>query len=160
MEAGNHARKKNPNCIPAGPGPARYGLPSVIGCTNHDIRKKREPCYSLGMRPETALETVGPGPSKYHPGEANRHGVPHKEGFMGRICPDETPEKTPAPYMLRDLLGKDRIKQYKNTAPDYLMGQKLNDVSDMKNTRTKVRLASTKKTRILARIAANRSDFV
>ncbi|CAG9858776.1 unnamed protein product [Phyllotreta striolata] len=47
----------------AGPGPAKYLLPPAIGFPGHDFTKKRNPCYSMGLRLKTGTRPIGPGPA-------------------------------------------------------------------------------------------------
>lgn len=48
------------------PSPASYSLPSTVGFKDHDIRKKRSPAYSFGLRTSTAKTIQSPGPNAYN----------------------------------------------------------------------------------------------
>lgn len=41
-------------CFLLGPGPGRYGLPSMLGHENHDCRRIKNPAYSFGHRLENS----------------------------------------------------------------------------------------------------------
>lgn len=122
--------KKNPNYaehLRPSPGPAKYQLPQLIGCTDHDPRKRRQPCYSMGHRSQVTNDQVGPGPSKYNVENVYRYGRPHTTGFMGGKIKDRNADVTPAPnaYSIPEIIGSNRPKNYMQRAPDYIMGAKL-----------------------------------
>ena len=47
------------------PGPAKYTLPTTIGCVGHDVRKNRLPAYSFGLRLNDQDSIRSPAPNTY-----------------------------------------------------------------------------------------------
>lgn len=127
---------KNPNYaeyLRPSPGPAKYKLPSLIGCTGHDPRKIRQPCYTIGYRPGMTATHVGPGPAEYQLGKMNRFGIASVPAYMGFKLRDGKLDVTPSPnaYELPELIGGNRTKNYMHRAPDFIMGGKLGEkISD------------------------------
>lgn len=125
--------KKNPNYaeyLRPSPGPAKYALPQLIGCTDHDPRKRRQPCYTMGYRPQNLNCQVGPGPAKYNVENVYRYGRMRTPAYMGEKLKDRNSDVTPSPnaYSIPEIIGNNRT--YMQRAPDYLMGAKLNNKVD------------------------------
>lgn len=121
--------QKNPNYVdtlrpPVGP---KYKLPPVMGCKEHDPRKKRLPCYSMGVRNFPPDENIGAGPAKYYPEGLNRYGRKHNSAYIGRRFDDVSKDNIPGPatYPPLDLIGSNKSIMYKAKAPEYKMGEKL-----------------------------------
>lgn len=72
------------NCRPS---PSKYLLPPVVGYKNHDVRFKRKPAYTFGVRNIAQKINVGPGPAKYLLTDVTRHGksmqIAHHFGSKG-----------------------------------------------------------------------------
>lgn len=47
------------------PGPAKYTLPTTVGFVGHDIRKKRLPAYSFGLRVPNRVNIETPASNAY-----------------------------------------------------------------------------------------------
>lgn len=101
--------------------PAKYMLPSAIGCKDHDVRKKCEPCYTMGARLDTVPKGVGPGPSKYKPENITRFGIVPAEGYMGSL------NKSPKPGNPATLYELPPVDGTKNRAPHFGFGNKIHD---------------------------------
>lgn len=63
-----------------GPGPAEYLLPSALGCKNHDPRKEKLPCYTIGSRFQLRKDKISPGPANYTIENCTRFGCDNKSG--------------------------------------------------------------------------------
>lgn len=103
--------------------PNRYSLPTTIGCQKHDVRKNREPCYSLGLKIYSPIGGDGPGPAKYHPGFCDRYGKRNVPGHLGIKTYEQFEEKIPAPntYMLPPQ------NNYGSRSPSHSIGLRLRD---------------------------------
>lgn len=117
---------------PSGPGPAKYLLPPTVGFTGHDGTRDRRPAYSLG-RPLVPLNAdLGPGSAKYDPNNQTKIGAPHVGAYMGRqfTGPHGTGESPgPGKYLLRTLIGRQRLRTWKQDSPDFSMAQILRAAS-------------------------------
>lgn len=80
-----------------GPGPGKYILPPTLGCSPHDPRKEKRPCFSIGKRLDDRLDSVGPGPGKYAIEHYNRYGRQHISAYMGKKLNTPAGDPIPAP---------------------------------------------------------------
>lgn len=121
---------KNPNyaaTLRPSPGPARYKLPTLIGCNGHDPRKVRMPCYTMAKKVRPPAADALPGPADYQVANLNRFGRVHVPAYIGRLTKGIAADATPGPnvYKLPVLMGKQRATNYMHRAPDYTFGQRL-----------------------------------
>lgn len=121
---------KNPNYaehLRPSPGPAKYKMPSLMGCIDHDLTKPRLPCYTMGSRSGIPSSNDGPGPGKYNVEKLNRFGTSRVPGYMGEKLPIDESNDTPAPnaYEVPKLMGGDRAKNFMQRSPEFSMGQRL-----------------------------------
>lgn len=83
-----------------GPGPGRYGLPSMLGHQQHDCRRVRKPAYSFGHRLENSMfkKDCSPGPGYKVDPRITKDGVDGTPSYsiLGRQK-DTMSFKTPAP---------------------------------------------------------------
>jgi hypothetical protein len=78
------------------PGPAAYTLPPVFGYENHDITRRRNPAYTIGMK-NTESVKLCPDPCYIKPGQklVKKTNVP-AHSMEGKIL-KRNPDRTPGP---------------------------------------------------------------
>ncbi|XP_019875213.1 outer dense fiber protein 3 [Aethina tumida] len=95
-----------PRYVTAGPGPAAYKLPSLIGRQNHDCSKFCSPAYSMGLKTSSTLSSVGPGP-KYNLTDLTTYGKATPPMFsMKSRHPELFKHRTPGPGAYKPELVK------------------------------------------------------
>lgn len=103
----------------ASPGP-RYALPSNTGTTQHDIRKKKAPAYSFGVRHRKFTDDCSPGPRYLVDPRISRfgsNGEPHYSLYSRPIDPQQFSTPGPGNYS-PEKAGKSA----KFSAPAYSFG--------------------------------------
>lgn len=116
-----------------GPGPAKYTLPSTIGYNGHDATRDRRPAFTMALRLPISTNNVGPGAAKYDPHGQTHVGGQHVSAYMGRRFDEAgVSNKSPGPakYMLPALIGRERIRNWLLTSPDFTMAQRFLAGSD------------------------------
>lgn len=112
-----------------GPSASRYHLPPVFGYRDHDLRLRRAPAYSFGVRTmSNAFQTrsQSPGPGTYTTADKTRFGKTgtHAIGFNTRQHKKLVSE-SPAPnhYYNHQRTGQ--------RPPAYSFGHRRNEISEM-----------------------------
>lgn len=111
--------------VRVGPGPARYLLPNTLGCKDHDPRKEKLPCYSIGIRFQTKKYTTGPGPANYTIEKCTRFGRDHERGYIGERIYLNYESQTPGPNMY----SLPTTNVYQKKLPSYVIGKRLKGFS-------------------------------
>lgn len=112
-----------------GPGPGKYLLPSTLGCSNHDPRREKLPCFTIGRRIQSQKETVGPGPANYTLGKCTRYGKEPERGYIGERIYLQFESQTPAP----NAYSLPSTNNYRKKQPSYPIGKRLKRHGDSAN---------------------------
>lgn len=104
-----------------GPGPGKYRLPSTLGCVDHDPRKLRLPCYSIGRRFQFKKDTTGPGPANYTTERLTRFGKDHIQGYIGEKIYLKFVNQTPGPNAYK----LPATSVYCKKPPSHVIGRRL-----------------------------------